>query len=98
MGSMCVCVCVDVAPPPLSSLLNSFELSFSQGPLFSPSLSVSALSLSALSKPPLSCLLALSQLSLELSFSFFTKENIALFLTFYKGKHSPIFDFLQRKT
>ena len=54
--------------------------------------------LSALSKPPLSCLLALSQLSLELSFSFFTKENIALFLTFYKGKHSPILDFLQRKT
>ena len=35
-----------MAPPPLSSLLNSFELSFSQGPLFSPSLSVSALSLS----------------------------------------------------
>ena len=61
-------------------------------------LSVSQLSLSALSKPPLSCLLALSQLSLELSFSFFTKENIALFLTFYKGKHSPILDFLQRKT
>ena len=60
-------------------------------------LSVSQLSLSALSKPPLSCLLALSQLSLELSFSFFTKENIALFLTFYKEKHSPILDFLQRK-
>ena len=59
---------------------------------------MSQLSLSALSKPPLSCLLALSQLSLELSFSFFTKENIALFLTFYRGKHGPIHDFLQSKT
>ncbi len=25
-------------------------------------------------------------------------ENIALFLTFKKGKHGPIHDFLQRKT
>ncbi len=31
-------------------------------------------------------------------FMIFTKENTALVLTYYKGKHSPILDLLQRKT
>ena len=80
----------------LSSLSALSQLSLSA--LSQPSLSRSSCSLSSLSQPSLSCPLALSQLSLELSFSFFTKENIALFLTFYKGKQSPILDFLQSKT
>ena len=67
------------------------QLSLSQ-----PSLSyqLSFVSLSALSQLPLISL-SLYQNSENTSS---VSRSLALFLTFYKGKHSPIRDFLQRKT
>ena len=94
---------VDVTPPPFSSLLNSLPPT----PLSS-LISPSVLSLSYLPLSSFSTLSQLSQLS-QLSsahlkalslvppsalFLFFRKENIALFLTFYKGRHVPIHDLL----